>query len=74
MNTYLHTPTVAALRSPTAAARPHLGAQLLATLGDWLRRSRDRTALKQLDARLLRDVGLTQEQVRREIDKPFWRV
>ncbi len=36
-------------------------------------RQRQRAALGRLDERLLRDVGLTREQARREVAKPPWR-
>lgn len=36
-------------------------------------RSRQRRALARLDARLLRDIGVSPEQARRETTKPFWR-
>jgi uncharacterized protein YjiS (DUF1127 family) len=39
----------------------------------WRDRIRQREALKALDDRLLDDVGLTREQARLEIAKPFWR-
>ncbi len=39
----------------------------------WQRRSTQRTALRDLDVRLLRDCGLSRVQVLREINKPFWR-
>ncbi len=39
----------------------------------WQRRSAARSSLSDLDDRLLRDSGLTREQVLREINKPFWR-
>jgi uncharacterized protein YjiS (DUF1127 family) len=32
-----------------------------------------RTDLRELDDRLLRDIGITREQARREVRKPFWR-
>ena len=38
-----------------------------------LERHRQRKALASLDARLLDDIGLTQADVRSELDKPFWR-
>lgn len=34
---------------------------------------RQRRALANLDARLLRDIGLSLEQARQEAGKPFWR-
>lgn len=38
----------------------------------WFQRSRQRRALAELDDRLLRDIGLTCTQARREAAKPFW--
>ena len=46
---------------------------LLKTLDTWAQRSRQRKQLAQLDKYLLEDVGLTDEMVRKEIAKPFWR-
>ena len=46
---------------------------LLAALGCWYQRSRQRTALGALDDRLLDDVGLDRDDVAREVGKPFWR-
>jgi uncharacterized protein YjiS (DUF1127 family) len=40
--------------------------------GLWLSRLRSRHELSRLDADQLRDVGLNEEVVRREIEKPFW--
>lgn len=37
-----------------------------------LARRRDRQRLSQLDAHLLRDIGLDAQEARREIAKPFW--
>jgi uncharacterized protein YjiS (DUF1127 family) len=45
----------------------------LATLREWRRRSRDRQALAGLDARMLRDIGLTPGEAEFIINKPFWR-
>ena len=39
----------------------------------WANRSRQRKQLARLDARLLADVGITQEQANVEIAKPFWK-
>ena len=38
----------------------------------WLRRSRTRRSLAALNDYELRDIGLTREDARREISKPFW--
>ena len=46
--------------------------QVFATIRTWIDRSRQRQHLAELDSRLLRDVGLTAEQVEHEISKPFW--
>lgn len=45
---------------------------LLAELGLWRRRSRTRAALRDLDDRLLRDIGLCPRARRRECAKQFW--
>ena len=45
----------------------------LTLLRRWMERRRQRRALAGLDEALLRDVGLTREDVRRETEKPFWR-
>ncbi|MBV8614620.1 MAG: DUF1127 domain-containing protein [Acetobacteraceae bacterium] len=37
------------------------------------RRHRSRQALAQLDARLLRDIGVTFAEAENEVNKPFWR-
>ncbi len=57
-------------------ARPAGGGstgRALALLRRWTERWRQRHALASLDDALLRDVGLTREDVRRETEKPFWR-
>lgn len=38
----------------------------------WLHRSRQRRALAELDDRMLRDIGVTHSQARREAARPFW--
>ena len=42
-------------------------------LREWRQRSRGRRELAALDERMLRDIGLSQADVWREINKPFWR-
>ncbi len=39
----------------------------------WFERSKQRKQLAKLDDRLLRDIGLTRDQVQAEISKPFWK-
>lgn len=46
---------------------------LVALTALWAARRRQRRELRELDDRLLRDIGLTREQVLREAAKPFWR-
>jgi uncharacterized protein YjiS (DUF1127 family) len=62
--------------SIAAAAPPHRSqaarAWLMATLREWLRRSRTRSQIDELDEHLLRDIGLTRAAVRAESSKPFW--
>jgi uncharacterized protein YjiS (DUF1127 family) len=48
---------------------PHGPAALVAR---WLDRARSRRALADLNDHLLRDVGLTAAEARRESAKPFW--
>jgi uncharacterized protein YjiS (DUF1127 family) len=50
-----------------------LAARIAATPALWIARYRQRTLLAQLDARMLRDIGLTRKDARRECEKPFWR-
>ena len=38
----------------------------------WRQRSKQRSALENLDNRLLNDIGLSHEQAVEEISKPFW--
>jgi uncharacterized protein YjiS (DUF1127 family) len=40
---------------------------------DWLARHNQRRALMALDERMLRDIGLTRDEVTREGSKPMWR-
>jgi uncharacterized protein YjiS (DUF1127 family) len=40
----------------------------------WLDASRSRRTLDELDDHMLRDIGLTREQARRESSKFFWQV
>jgi uncharacterized protein YjiS (DUF1127 family) len=44
-----------------------------AALGTWRERARQRRALRRLDERLLRDIGVTRAAAEREARAPFWR-
>ncbi len=39
----------------------------------WQRRHKDRMHLMALDDRMLRDIGISQADVEREVSKPFWK-
>ena len=45
----------------------------LALIRLWHRRAHERQQLARLDARMLRDIGVTPVEALRECDKPFWR-
>lgn len=60
---------------PTAAGgrlRRFLAA-IAGPLAEWSTRYRERCALARLDDYLLRDIGLTRAEARREMNKPFWK-
>ncbi len=40
---------------------------------EWRSRALERHALRSLDDRMLRDVGLSRADLERELQKPFWR-
>ncbi len=40
----------------------------------WQDRERQRRHLRELDDRMLKDIGLSRADVAHEADKPFWRV
>ena len=48
-------------------------AQVMAKAKFWASRSRQRKQLARLDARMLADIGITAEQAKSEIAKPFWK-
>ncbi|MBE0562755.1 MAG: DUF1127 domain-containing protein [Ochrobactrum anthropi] len=45
----------------------------LARLRLWRQRKRTRTLLASFDDRMLKDIGLSPADVRREASKPFWK-
>ena len=57
------------LRTP----RPTGFVRIWRFVSEALERHRQRRALARLDARMLKDIGLTGPEVRAELDKPFWR-
>jgi uncharacterized protein YjiS (DUF1127 family) len=50
-----------------------LGGATMRAVWFWMERSRQRRALADLDDRLLRDIGLTRDEARRECANPFWK-
>jgi uncharacterized protein YjiS (DUF1127 family) len=61
------------MRERTATA-PTLRTRLIESLRAWQQRRRSRRDLLMLDDHLLRDIGLTRDQIATESSKPFWRV
>ncbi len=52
----------------------NLATRLIDVLLRWQDRAYERRRLAQLSDRMLRDIGVDRAEIRREIDKPFWRV
>ena len=48
-------------------------AKVMTKVKFWVSRSRQRKQLACLDARMLADIGITAEQAKLEIAKPFWK-
>ena len=51
----------------------HVLARAAAVVGEWRRRSRERSALAAMSDRSLRDIGITRYDAAYEANKPFWR-
>jgi uncharacterized protein YjiS (DUF1127 family) len=69
--------TISALRAPSrlsVAAAGRLAAGLLDLVANWLQRSRERQQLQTLDDHALSDLGLSRDQIAREVGKRFWQV
>lgn len=60
-----------AVTRPAAAASPLSG--ILGTLRLWRQRSIERAMLAHMTQRDIADMGMTEADVRYEMDKPFWR-
>lgn len=46
---------------------------VIETQRTWLQRHRDRLWLRQMDSRLLRDIGISSSDAWQEARKPFWK-
>jgi uncharacterized protein YjiS (DUF1127 family) len=55
-----------------AASEPGWVARASNMLARWLDASRSRQTLDELDEHMLRDIGLTRDEARREASKFFW--
>ena len=60
-------------KSQRAAAFIRTIRRMLHTVWLWFRRAESRRAMAMLSDHVLRDIGLTRNDVERELLKPFWR-
>jgi uncharacterized protein YjiS (DUF1127 family) len=58
---------------PQHARSGHLWGEALTLVRCWYKRVRQRGELARLDARSLRDIGITAAEAQHEYGKPFWR-
>ncbi|MEQ8604599.1 MAG: DUF1127 domain-containing protein [Marivibrio sp.] len=67
--------SIAAQRAALRGSRQPVGwiAMLWAALRRWQERAESRSHIRELDARLLRDIGVSRAEIESEIAKPFWR-
>lgn len=73
MNTAAFADTVPARwRTSEAAPTAHWARSASELLARWLDAARSRQTLDELDEHLLRDIGLTRDEARREARKFFW--
>lgn len=66
--------TITPPTAPPGVAPPPWVQALLQRVKGWVERGRQRRQLAQLDDHALRDIGLTRDDVRIEIEKPFWQL
>ena len=65
-------PRVGAAKGPRRRGERRLATLWADALATWLERGRQRRALRRLDDRMLRDIGLSHADVELEAGKPFW--
>ena len=61
------------VRVQSAGIARRLSLRLVDALEDWLERSRQRRALREVSDHLLKDIGISRSDAHREGAKPFWR-
>jgi uncharacterized protein YjiS (DUF1127 family) len=70
--------TISSLRTPnrpfSVASAGRLAGRLIDLVATWLQRSRERQQLQTLDDHGLADLGLSRDQILREVEKRFWQV
>jgi len=74
--TYTHANAYGLRRHAPVRAVTGLGgvaARIVGRILLWQERARGRRELEALDARMLKDIGLTRIDALREADKPFWK-
>jgi uncharacterized protein YjiS (DUF1127 family) len=59
--------------APEVEHTERLSARVLAALRIWIQRSRGRESLRELDERLLQDIGVRHDEALLEARKPFWK-
>ena len=69
-NSYI---SIAELELDQKANKPLSWNQIFNIVSTMYTRSKQRQALKNLDQRLLNDIGLSREQSAEEANKPFWK-
>ena len=75
MTRAMHTSALTLLNdSPRLPLVASLAVRFAATVTRWERHRRSCINLSKLDDRLLKDVGLTRDQVDREVKRPIWKV
>lgn len=62
-----------AIATPAVTDGPGLVERAKATLALWARRIEEREALAQFGWREMKDIALSESDIRSEIAKPFWR-
>jgi uncharacterized protein YjiS (DUF1127 family) len=70
---WLHDTRINGRREARGAPALRVVAGIFRMISRWIDRSNQRNALADLDDHLLRDIGKSGEDARREASKPFWK-